>query len=86
MANEETQPSIQRITCVLSEDGDDPFNISYTKDLTIEALKIAICRKRVHKLKHLVADDLKLHLIALGDDGTLDDVEGKVSISEPVYG
>jgi len=81
MANKETQ----YISCVLGEDGDELFDISFTKDLTIKALKDMIRQERLDKLDQLTSNRLKLHLISLGDDGTLDDVEGKVSISEPAH-
>ena len=85
MANKEIQASQQYISCVHSKDGDDLFIINYNKDLTIKALKDTIRQESLDKLDHLTSNRLKLHLISLGDNGTLDDVEGKVSISEPVH-
>lgn len=73
----------QTIICVLNEDGDAAFGISFTSSFTIEALKDAIHRAKFQKLKHLDPPTLKLYLIVLGDnDGTLEDVKGKVSILE----
>ena len=79
-------PNRQTVICFLSEEGDDPFGITYTKDLTIQTLKETIHQICQPKLKHISPGDLKLHLVALGDDGTLRDVEGKVSIWEQTIG